>query len=78
MKKMKSNPNEWLEEAANLVEARGRDNYRAAADILVDMREAIGGDQGESITRTHAAHLWKKHPTLTYLKGALRKRGLVD
>lgn len=71
-------PKHWLDEASALAEARGRDNYKAAAAILADMQEAIGGDEGKKITRKHAAHLTKKHPTLTQLKGSLRKRGLLD
>ena len=59
-----------------LIEARGTENYEAAADILADLREAVGGDEGEKIARKHAAHLGKKHPTLSRMKSALRKRGL--
>ena len=40
--------------------------------------EAIGGDQGQLLVRRHAARLAKKHPTLSRLKGSLRKRGLLD
>lgn len=78
MKKMKANPKNWLDEASKLAEARGTVNYRAAAEILADLRDAIGGAAGQKISRTHAAHLCKKHPTLTQLKGSLRKRNLVD
>ena len=62
---------------SKLADARGTENYKAAADILADLREAIGGDEGEKIARKHAAHLAKKHPTLTRLKSSLRKRGLL-
>ena len=58
--------------------ARGTDNYKAAADILADLREAIGGKEGDKIARRHAAHLAKKYPTLNQLKSSLRKRGLLD
>ena len=78
MKQMSENPQKWLVETENLVKARGRDNYHAAAEILADMREALGETEDDSITRKHAAHLCKKHPTLTQLKGAMRKQGLVD
>jgi hypothetical protein len=77
MKQMLEDPQQWLRKAGQLVDARGTDNYRAAADILADLREAIGGDEGEKITRKHAAHLTKKHPTLNVLKSALRQRGLL-
>ena len=78
MKLMTKAPQKWLREADKLVEARGTRNYRAAAEILADLREAVGGDEGAQITCKHAAHLAKKHPTLTHLKSSLRKRGLLE
>ena len=78
MKQMTKAPKKWLREADKLVNARGTQNYKAAAEILADLREAIGGDQGAQITREHAAHLAKKHPTLTHLKSSLRKCGLLE
>jgi hypothetical protein len=60
------------------VVANSTANYEAAAEILADLREAVGGDEGEKITRKHAAHLAKKHPTLNRLKSSLRKRGLLE
>ena len=78
MKEMAKAPQKWLREAEMLVAARGTQNYQTAAEILVDLRDALGGDEGAEITRTHAAHLAKKHPTLTHLKSSLRKRGLLD
>ena len=71
-------PQKWLREADKLVEARGTQNYKAAAEILADLRDAIGGDDGVQITRKHAAHLARKHPTLNHLKSSLRKRELLD
>lgn len=76
MKQMVTDPAKWLREAESLADARGTHNYRAAADILADLREAVGGDEGDKMTRKHAAHLAKKYPTLTHLKSSLRKRGL--
>jgi hypothetical protein len=78
MKKMLTAPKQWLSEADKLADARGTSNYEAAADILADLQEAIGGTEGKTITRKHAAHLAKKHPTLNRLKSSLRKRGLLD
>ena len=54
------------------------DDYNDPAEILYDLREAVGGDEGDKITRRHAAHLSKKHPTLSHLKSSLRKRGLLE
>jgi len=78
MKKMVKEPMRWLREAEKLVVARGTENYEAAAEMLVDLREAVGGDTGKEITRKHAAHLVKKHPTLNRLKSSLRKHGLLE
>ena len=78
MKEMVKEPKKWLREADKFVDARGIANYKAAADVLADLREAVGGDEGEKITRKHAAHLAKKHPTLNRLKSSLRKRGLME
>jgi hypothetical protein len=78
MQEMEKAPKTWLKEAEQLVDARGTENYRAAAEILSDLREAVGGDEGERIARRHAAHLAKKHPTLNHLKSSLRKHGLLN
>ncbi len=78
MIEMKSAPEEWLKKASKLVDNRGTDNYRQAASILSDLREAVGGDEGSKIARKHAAHLAKKHPTLAHLKSSLKKKQLLD
>jgi hypothetical protein len=76
MQEMMKDPQAWLRTASKLVDQRGTENYEAAADILVDLREAVGGVEGEKIVRKHAAHLAMKNPTLSRLKSSLRKRGL--
>lgn len=78
MTEMVKDPKKWLRNADELVGARGTQNYEAAAEILADLREAVGGDEGEQIVRKHAAHLAKKRPTLNRLKSSLRKRGLLE
>ena len=78
MKEMVASPAKWLKEAEKLADARGTDNYKAAADLLADLREAIGGEEGDKMARNHAAHLAKKYPTLNQLKSSLRKRGLLE
>ena len=67
-----------IEEAEKLADAKGTNNYKAAADVLADLREAIGGDEGRTMTHKHAAHLAKKYPTLNHLKSQLRKRGFLS
>jgi len=78
MVEMLKDPEKWLRETEKLAEDRGTDNYELAAEILFDLREAVGGDKGKQITHKHAAHLTKKHPTLSRLKSSLRKRGLLE
>jgi hypothetical protein len=76
MVEIKKDPNTWLKKASQLVECRGTDNYREAASILADLREAIGGTEGEKIARKHATQLARKYPTLAHLKCALRQQRL--
>ena len=78
MIEMQAAPDTWLKKATKLVEARGTNNYREAASILADLRDALGGNQGKKIARTHAAHLAKTYPTLNVLKSSLRKCDLID
>lgn len=78
MKEMLKNPDKWLRESERLVDSGGTPNYKAAAEILYDLREAVGGDEGDKIARRHAANLAKAHPTLNHLKSSLRKRGLLE
>lgn len=78
MKEMVKDPNKWLLEAERLVDSRGTHNYKAAAEILNDLREAVGGDKGDKIARQCAVKLAKKYPTLNHLKNSLRKRGLLE
>jgi hypothetical protein len=77
MKEMLKNPDKWLRDSERLVDAGGTCNYKAAAEILHDLREAVGGDKGDKIARCHAVKLVKAHPTLNHLKSSLRKRGLL-
>lgn len=78
MAEMIEDPKKWLAESERLANERGRTNYKLAAEILADLKEAIGGTKGAAIARKHAAHLTRKHPTLTQLKGSLRKHGVLD
>lgn len=78
MAEMKSDPEPWLKKASQLVEERGTDNYREAANILADLRDAVGGTEGGKLACKHAAHLVMSHPTLKVLKSSLRKCGLLE
>lgn len=78
MEKMKASPKTWLAKAEKTVAARGTENYKAAAEILADLREAIGGEKGKKLAHDCAEKMAKAHPTLSMLKSSLRKRGLLD
>lgn len=75
---MAKSPDKYVEEVNRHVALRGRDEYEAAAQLLSDLREAIGGPEGDKFARKHAARLKKKHPTLKMLTGALRRKGLLS
>lgn len=78
MIEMIQDPKKWIKESESLVEARGTQNYKRAAEILADMQEALKTTSSSTLVRKHAAHLVAKHPTLTHLKGSLRKAGVLD
>ena len=78
MREMAKDPQKWLAESDRLADERGTANYKLAAEILVDLKEAIGGAKGAQIAHKHAAHLTRKHPTLTHLKSSLRKCGVLS
>lgn len=75
---MKAEPAAWQTTATEFVAARGTINYQEAASILADLGEAIGGDTGGKLARTHAIYLIKEFPGLNMLKSSLRKRQLLD
>jgi hypothetical protein len=75
---MKSAPGPWLEKASKLVEGRGKENYCEAAQLIAEIREVLGGNEGERIARKHAAHLVQKYPTLQLLRSSLKKQGLLS
>jgi len=66
--------------ADRLVPGDGGDVHLAARNLFATLLTVrhFGGNEGEKITRKHAAHLVRKHPTLTHLKGSLRKSGLLE
>lgn len=76
--KIKADPQSWLKKATELVDLRGHDNYVKAAEILADVRAALGEVEGRKIACKHAAQLAKDNPTLNMLKSALRKKGLTS
>lgn len=77
LQQMKQSPDQWLQEVDRLVKLKGTDNYTAAAEMLSELREAVGGDAGKQLACQRAAQLANKFPTLNLLKSALRKRQLL-
>lgn len=75
--RMADDPKKWFRDVDRLVSARGTANYEEAAERLDELREALAASGGEEVVRKHAAHLASKNPTLSRLKSALRKRGLL-
>ncbi|QDT10799.1 hypothetical protein [Planctomycetes bacterium K23_9] len=53
-------------------------NYKAAAEILADIREAVGDEAGKQLAHDCAKKIVKAHTTLNMLQSSLRKRGLLD
>ena len=78
MEKMKDSPASWLLQAEKTAAAGGTHNYQAAAEILSDLRDAIGGEAGKQLACKCAVKIAKAHPTLNMLKSSLRKQGLLD
>ncbi len=74
---MIADPDRWIREADQLIEQGSPEQIQAATEILAELRDALG-QSGDQLTRTHAAHLAQKHPTLARLKMSLRQFGLLD
>ena len=77
MVKIAKEPAKWLKEADRLAALRAIVHYEAAAEILDDLKHAVGGEKGRRMAQAHADKLVAKYPTLNHLKSALRKRGLL-
>lgn len=75
---MARSPQKYLDEVNEHVAMRGREHYDQARQILSEIREAIGDDKGDKVSRKPAAHLRKKHPKLKMLIRALRRKGLLS
>jgi uncharacterized Zn finger protein len=66
----------YRRKAESLINARGRDNYREAASLLVKIR-ALSQRQGQSESwQEYISHLREQHKQLPALKDELRKAGL--
>ena len=73
---IKADPLKAITEAEKLVKVRSTDNYYKAAAILAELRDALGPTDGPRRADTAAKKLVRQHPTLSYLKRALKEQGL--
>lgn len=51
-------------------------NYRNAAKLLAELRDAVGGEEGSRIADQAARQIAKKFPTLRNVKRAFKEEGL--
>lgn len=72
---MPRSPRKYLDDVDKHVAMRKTAQYEEAAQILSDIREAVGGQEGDQISRNYVAHLKKKHPTLKMLVGLCAAKG---
>lgn len=70
-------PQKYLQEVDQHVATRSGKGYEHAAKLLSEIREAIGGKNGDELACGYATELSKNHPTLRMLTGALRHQGLL-
>jgi len=78
LKKIASDPGSVARRVEDLVKLRSTDCYRQAAQELVDLREALGPDDGPAKAKAIAARLRRANPTLRILVSELRKQGLLE
>ena len=74
--KIRNDPAAAISEAEKLIQSRSTQNYTKAAEMLAELRDAIGGDEGSQIADQAAKKLAKKYPTLSYAKRAFKDEGL--
>ena len=71
-------PKQYLADVEKHVATRSVRGYQQAAQLLCEIREAVGGKKGEKMACSFASQLNKKYPTLRMLTGALRRQGLLS
>lgn len=74
---MAADPDKYMSETETLVAQRSTTSYRAASDLLADLREALTGTPQAGLAEKQAKKLKKMHPTLHHLTAQLRRNGFV-
>jgi hypothetical protein len=74
--KIRKDPAGAIADAERLIQTRSTQNYTKAAQMLAELREAVGGDEGSRIADQAAKKIAKKYPTLSYAKRAFKEEGL--
>lgn len=74
--KLRDDPSATIAEAEKLIGSRSTANYRNAAKLLAELRDAVGGEEGSRIADQAARQIAKKFPTLRNVKRAFKEEGL--
>ena len=77
-KRLARDPKQTLKEVDALFSRRNSTDYQQAAQLLTDLREALGPEKGTLLVRTQAAALRRKYAGRNQLISVLRKAGLLD
>jgi hypothetical protein len=72
-----ADPQPTLRQVDRLIAKRQTAAYEEAAQLLVDVRDALAASGRDHVAATRAAALKAKHPTLRCLAAALRRRALL-
>jgi hypothetical protein len=75
--KMARNPDPYLQETEKLAEQRTTKSYERAGALLAELREALAGSSKSDLADNQAWMLHEKHPRLSKLTSALRRRGFL-
>lgn len=78
IKAMANDPDKVIAQVESLVAQRSEVSYSDAADMLLELREALGPTAGPPRVRAVAKRLCQKNPTRRLLTAALRRKGLLD
>jgi hypothetical protein len=77
LEKMARDPKQTLKEVDALVSRRNSADYQQAAQLLIDLREALGPEKGPLLVCTQAAALRRKYAGRNQLISVLKKSGLL-
>lgn len=75
---IRSNPSLIFEQASQLIKLRTATHYQSATKLLLDIREAIGGSEGNDVVTKYVAQLIDQYPTRSAMKSQFQKAGLTN